>query len=484
MPTIPALGGDTLYANPRTREFLAENNFSIATSNPELALVGAELVRLGITGPDLFESMLDSVHPSDSAHLEMLLAKLRSGALEKASGEFRFRSQEGIESVIAMRMEVVDRSDSGEPKTTLVHAFDMSEVMNIQGELRERLVEIESLKTLLIAINKSLDFDDTIAGIFNQLRKIIPFDMATVESIQGDSLRVIAYYGYKDESIRNMSFPAKGIDNPAIRAISTLRPIICNDVVKDFSGFIQAPGSEPIKSWLGIPLVLEGRCVGLLALDSLSQGVYTDRHVRLASNVAEHLAVAVEHSRQHSLIKAEARTDSLTGAANRHGLETFGQELFGHCMREGASLGILMLDIDNFKQVNDEEGHAFGDQVLVAIAKGASESMRGKDYLVRYGGEEFLIFLPDSTTREALIVAERLREKVPKLPVDGRKSCPTVSIGIFSGIPDTSDLLTEFIRRADQALYEAKNAGRNRCRVWTPRPEYFDSGVSPSRPSS
>ena len=463
---------------------MAESNFSIASTNQEQLLIGAELRRLGISGPDLFESLLDSVNHADSAQLEMLFAKIRSGALEKGMGEFRFRSPEGIESVLFLRMEVVERNDVGEPISTILYANDMSEIMNIQTELRERLVEIESLKTLLIAINKSLDFDDTIAGIFNQLRKIIPFDKATVESIQGDSLRVIAYYGYMDEKIRNMSFPARGLDNPAIRAISTLRPIICNDVTKDFEGFIQAPGSEPIRSWLGIPLVLEGRCVGLLALDSLVAGVYTDRHVRLASNMAEHLAVAVEHSRQHSLIKAEARTDSLTGAANRHGLETFGQELFSNCMREGASLGILMLDIDNFKQVNDDEGHAFGDEVLVAIAKGASESMRGKDYLVRYGGEEFLIFLPDSTTREALIVAERLREKVPKLTVDGRKNCPTVSIGIFSGIPDTSDLLSEFIRRADQALYEAKNAGRNRCRVWTPRPEYFESGVNSSRSSS
>ncbi len=484
MPLLPALNGETLRSNSRTRDFLGENNFSIDSSRSGQSLIGAEFKRLGMTGPDLLESMMDAVQPSDSAQLEMLIAKIKSGALSKASGEFRFRSREGTESTISLRIEVIDRNDQGEPETTLIHAVDISEAMNIQGELKERLVEIESLKTLLIAINKSLDFDDTIAGIFNQLRKIIPFDMATVESIQGDSLRVIAYYGYSDESIRNMSFPARGIDNPAIRAISTLRPIICNDVSKDFIGFVQAPGSEPVKSWLGIPLVLEGRCVGLLALDSLHRGVYTDRHVRLASNVAEHLAVAVEHSRQHSLIKAEARTDSLTGAANRHGLETFGQELFGHCMREGASLGILMLDIDNFKQLNDQEGHAFGDLVLVAIAKGASESMRGKDYLVRYGGEEFLIFLPDSTTREALIVAERLREKVPRLTVDGRKNCPTVSIGIFSGIPDTSDLLTEFIRRADQALYEAKNAGKNRCRVWTPRPEYFDSGVTSSRPSS
>ena len=124
--------------------------------------------------------------------------------------------------------------------------------------------------------------------------------------------------------------------------------------------------------------------------------------------------------------------------------------------------------------MNDTHGHAYGDQVLRVLAGGIQQNLRTKDYLVRYGGEEFVVLLPGTSTREALVVAERLREKIPLTDVDGLHTCPSISIGVFSGVPGTEDLLHEFIHRADLALYEAKEAGRNRCRVWTPKPEYFD----------
>ncbi len=136
-------------------------------------------------------------------------------------------------------------------------------------------------------------------------------------------------------------------------------------------------------------------------------------------------------------------------------------------------LGLLMLDIDHFKIFNDNYGHGYGDQVLRRIASEILRSLRGDDYPVRYGGEEFLILLPDTSTREALVVAERLREGIAHLTMGGGREFPTVSIGIFSGVPSYTELLHEFIRRADLALYEAKGAGRNRCRVWTPSPEYY-----------
>jgi diguanylate cyclase (GGDEF)-like protein len=246
-------------------------------------------------------------------------------------------------------------------------------------------------------------------------------------------------------------------------------------VVKDFQGFIQVGGDAAVRSWLGIPLVYEGRSIGLFALDSFKPNFYNDSHIRIASNLAEHIAIAVQHARQHSIVKEEARTDKLTGIANRYGLETVGQELFLRTSKADQPLGVLMLDIDFFKKVNDGKGHNYGDLVLKIIARGIQQSLRTKDYLVRYGGEEFLVLLPETTTREALVVAERLRERIPALDVDGRSSCPTVSIGLFSGVPGAQDLLHEFIHRADLALYEAKQAGRNRCRVWSPKPEFFES---------
>ena len=196
--------------------------------------------------------------------------------------------------------------------------------------------------------------------------------------------------------------------------------------------------------------------------------------MRVASSVAELIAIALENARRHSKVSEQARSDRLTGAANRYGLETQGQEIFYGASREDKPLGVLMIDIDHFKVVNDTFGHAYGDQVLKLIASSISAELRSSDYLIRYGGEEFVALLPDTSTREALVVAERLRQKIMTAKINDEINCPTISVGVFSGIPGPQDILHEFIRRSDLALYEAKEAGRNRSRVWTPNPEYFD----------
>ena len=211
-------------------------------------------------------------------------------------------------------------------------------------------MEIESLRSLLFAINKSLDFDDTIAKIIEHLHRIIPFDRASVQSLENGFLSVIGSFGYPEIILSNLRFPVRGIDNPSARAISSRRPIVCNDVEHDFEGFVQVQDSIEIKSWLGIPLIYEGRAIGLFALDSAKPDFYTNQHIRLASNVAEHIAIAVEHARQHTIVKEEARTDTLTNVANRYGLETDGQELFSRAERDEKPLGILMIDIDFSKK--------------------------------------------------------------------------------------------------------------------------------------
>ncbi len=226
-------------------------------------------------------------------------------------------------------------------------------------------------------------------------------------------------------------------------------------------------------SWLGIPLVYEQKVIGLLALDNSALNAYTERHVRLASSLAEYIAIAFEHSRRHQLVTHQAMTDKLTGLANRYGLETTGIEIFQDSIERDHFLSVLMIDIDHFKQINDTYGHSYGDAVLQLIAATIRSQVRNKDYAVRYGGEEFVVLLPELSTREALIVAERLRIKISQMKVDKDRKFPTVSIGIYAAVPGSMDILHEFIRKADLALYTAKEAGRNRSRIWSTNPEFF-----------
>lgn len=467
---------DQMFEVPRLSNILATYGFSLLDYRTSKGVLSKTLSTLGLTPETFFTSNFDAhLLPEEAAKILQIIESLPVSPEGKAEHQCKFVNQEtGNESWILMDMELFLLGEDGKPALVLIHDQDVSELIKAQAEIRERLVEIESLKDLVLSINKSLDFVETSRKIIEHLHRILPFNRATVQILEGERLRVIDGYGYPEDIIMDMTFPAKNIDNPAHQAIMTRRPIICNDVEHDFAGFVQIPGVTPTKSWLGIPLVYEGKTIGLFSLDSIELNFYKDSHVRIASGVADQIAIAVAHSLQHSKVKEEARKDKLTGAANRYGLETVGQSMFAVVQKEEQSIGVLMLDIDHFKEINDTRGHAYGDLVLKTLASSVNKSLRGDDYLVRYGGEEFLILLPKATAREALVVAERLRQAIPKIEVLPGRTCPTVSIGIFAGIPNPLDQLHEFIHKADLALYEAKESGRNRCRVWRANPEILD----------
>jgi diguanylate cyclase (GGDEF)-like protein len=163
-----------------------------------------------------------------------------------------------------------------------------------------------------------------------------------------------------------------------------------------------------------------------------------------------------------------ARTDAGTGLPNRR---AFFEDLAGEFQRSqryGRPLSLLMLDLDRFKRVNDLYGHQFGDRVLAETALTLRRQLRVSDLVARYGGEEFVVVLPETSPRDAALVAEKLRAAVEAQVLDENESAAvraTVSIGVAS-LPSpgvTSD--TELLRRADEALYAAKRGGRNRVEV-------------------
>jgi diguanylate cyclase (GGDEF)-like protein/PAS domain S-box-containing protein len=169
-----------------------------------------------------------------------------------------------------------------------------------------------------------------------------------------------------------------------------------------------------------------------------------------------------ERKRMEDELKRHATVDPLTGAFNRrHGLARLEIE-FDRRARSGQSCAVLMLDIDRFKVINDTHGHAAGDAVLCAMVLTCKAQLRTVDTLARWGGEEFLILLPDTDAEAAMVIAERLREAVAAMlvPVGSNANIEfTVSIGV--AVPVNDDL-RGLLRRADDALYAAKAGGRNR----------------------
>lgn len=176
-------------------------------------------------------------------------------------------------------------------------------------------------------------------------------------------------------------------------------------------------------------------------------------------------AMLAEISERDERLSKLATTDALTGLANRrHAIETM-QTMATRAYRKREALGLIMLDIDFFKQVNDRYGHPVGDQVIREIAAILQASAREYDLAARFGGEEFIVLCDGSTSENTVAVAERIRLAVEECRIEyapGEFMNVSVSLGVFSTIPQENPFIEQWIHAADQALYRAKNMGRNR----------------------
>jgi two-component system, cell cycle response regulator len=164
-----------------------------------------------------------------------------------------------------------------------------------------------------------------------------------------------------------------------------------------------------------------------------------------------------------------ALTDGLTGLYNRRYLTAHLETLFGRGAAAVKDVAVLLFDIDRFKRVNDTYGHAAGDEVLIEVAKRALSNVRGFDLVARYGGEEFLVIMPESTLPAAAAVADRLRRAIGDhlIEVSGGPKALRITVSIGVAVTGGGDMPpAQLLKNADEALYAAKHAGRNKIMVW------------------
>jgi diguanylate cyclase (GGDEF)-like protein len=170
----------------------------------------------------------------------------------------------------------------------------------------------------------------------------------------------------------------------------------------------------------------------------------------------------------HQQMEILAMRDELTGLLNRRAIEEYAEAEFNLTIRKERILSVIMLDIDYFKSVNDRFGHKFGDHALQQVAKILKADLRNYDRVGRWGGEEFILILPDTQLKDAATVAERLRARTAEMTIsleNGEIFSVHISLGVASTAGQFSSL-TKLIDAADHALYQAKQTGRNRVCIF------------------
>ncbi len=213
-----------------------------------------------------------------------------------------------------------------------------------------------------------------------------------------------------------------------------------------------------------MPLKAKDKVNGLIVADNyFSKKPITDDDLKIFMMLANQAGLAIENSHLYEMVIHRSHTDSLTNLWNHGFFQNQMSEEIIKAQKNKDDLALIIIDIDNFKKLNDQHGHQTGDLVLHKIGEILKSSSREYDYVCRYGGEEFAVILPKTNQKQALVIAERMRQKVADEAIklkDGKELKTTISLGV-AVFPLQAKTKEELISRADKSMYIAKFSGKN-----------------------
>ncbi len=325
--------------------------------------------------------------------------------------------------------------------------------------------ELSALQTATAALLNTLDLEALLGQILDAAVSAIPsaekgrLHLVTRETGQ---LQIRAALGYTDPRIH--TFRGADLTSYPGRVVQDREPMLINDVHADPNSPYKndIPEMRAIESMIIAPLILGDQNLGAISLDAHTRYAFSHSDLNLLVSFATTATAAIQNAQLHTEVQKQAITDPLTGLYNRRGFFELGRREVERARRFDRSLTVMIIDIDLFKDINDKHGHLFGDTVISGIASQFLRDLRQIDLIGRYGGDEFIILLPETDLENAYQVGERLRNNIIGSPYfkDSKPVHITISVGAASRKPQ-DESLDVIIDRADQALYQAKEGGRN-----------------------
>jgi diguanylate cyclase (GGDEF)-like protein len=345
-----------------------------------------------------------------------------------------------------------------------------SRLQALTAQVRRNDEKLRSSQQREIQLLQAPDLDSLLHEMTNGLRE--SFDLRSVSVVLRDPGHDIRHLLTTNVDQNPDLILVDTLTGLAPQYVALRRPWLGPFAACDHNMIVASPGG--LASIALIPLRCRDELIGSINLASADANRYTPNH---ASDFLAHLGVVaslcIENAVNRARLRRSGFTDVLTGWHNRRYLQARIKEELARACRDGSGLVCMMLDIDHFKSVNDNWGHAAGDSVLRELAQRIDAEVRASDVAARFGGEEFVILLPNTTSADGQHLAERIRKAVAGAPFGlpcGGHVPVTISVGIAEFDPwaadgDMKSLGEALIARADVALYAAKASGRDRVVV-------------------
>ncbi len=385
---------------------------------------------------------------------------------------FMLSENDQLKTTLAIFNTDLSDEDTEMISTFCLQAGVVFDLVELKNHISEQKKNIQSLSTLT-AFNFHLEEKVLYKKLLDQTTQLLNAEQGSLMMFddEKEELSVMAMTGVSP-ALYSL-FSKKMGEGIAGRVCQSRSALLVKDIAEDERIPYSPRSRYKTPSFLSVPLIKNEDPIGVVSIaDKVDGRRFTEEDLSLLMAMGSFLTMAIERSHLHTtteILKEISITDSLTGLLNRRYFFERLTEEIERTKRHGLPTCLIMIDIDDFKVVNDSHGHLVGDEVLKWLSQLLRNTIRNIDVASRYGGEEFTVILPNTKTVDARIIADRIctaieeksrfQKKVPQL------NLLTVSVGLAS-FPDDADSIHELIKHTDEALYRAKNHGKNRVVVY------------------
>lgn len=387
-----------------------------------------------------------------------ILAEARQ-ALEKSGVDGNDRKE--ILTLLDILLSAVEQSGGEEEDTGQVSRSLASSLVSSQALLtllKQQAAELDALRKLSLNLTSSLDMPTVLEALAHEAMRLLENARAAHIFLYRNGALEFGSALQSDGNTKSIAMPRKdGVTYSAAH----LGKIIVVENMRSDPLYESAP-----RDWEGsiisIPLKINDSVVGVMNLSRHITGGFSDSEQRLLGLLADQAAVAISNATLHQMISRKAYSDTVTGLPNRRALDERLEREIVNARRTEKPFGLVMMDLDGFKQVNDTYGHSLGDQVLRVFFNYMMQGLRSTDFLARYGGDELTLIMSQTNLPSAMMVTDKITEKVKRFfftAPDGTK----IRLGLSGGVaiyPAHGRSAPELLRAADEALYQAKRHQR------------------------